>query len=252
MTAPDTPARALSGARRLRSAGTDLAAEIADDIRAQILDGTLQPGDAMDTTVALTAAYGVSPPTMRAALRLLEAEGLLRVHRGVKGGPRVQELEVEALARQAELHLRLDGANLENLFETMVLVQPAAVELAAQRRTPEQIDDLRAAVEPVRAATTVHEFLDAAIEFVVHLQSAAGNPAITLLGRLLLNLFKHEARREIGDGPVGAVAEQVADQYHDVIRMVELGHGEAAAALWRAHLVTMNPNGPVATVASDD
>lgn len=231
----------VAGSRPLRSSGSDLAAEIADDIRSQILSGKLRPGDSMPTTVALTESYGVSPPTMRAALRLLEAEGLVRVHRGVKGGPRVQALDVTALARQAELHMLLDGANLENLFETLLLIQPGAVELAAERRTPEQIEALYAAIEPVRTATTQHEFMDAGIEFVVLLQSAAGNPALTLLGQLLLNLIKDEARREIGDAPVGTVAGDVADHYGEVVRMVELGLGEVAAALWRAHLFVMNP-----------
>jgi GntR family transcriptional repressor for pyruvate dehydrogenase complex len=59
---------------------------VADAVRARILRGDLVPGDRLPSEAALTAQYGVSRPTLREALRLLEAQELLEMRRGARGG----------------------------------------------------------------------------------------------------------------------------------------------------------------------
>ncbi|RKN51990.1 GntR family transcriptional regulator, partial [Streptomyces klenkii] len=55
---------------------------IADDLRRQIRDGTLSPGDRLPTEGPLAARYNVSVPTLRSALRLLQQEGLTETIHG--------------------------------------------------------------------------------------------------------------------------------------------------------------------------
>jgi DNA-binding GntR family transcriptional regulator len=64
--------------------------EIMNDIRAQIADGRLAPGQALPSTSELVTAYGhlsptgrVSPGTVRKAIETLIEEGALRGHQGV-------------------------------------------------------------------------------------------------------------------------------------------------------------------------
>lgn len=56
--------------------------QVADALRARILDRTLQPGDRLPSESALMADYGVSRTVPRMALRVLKAEGLLDSHPG--------------------------------------------------------------------------------------------------------------------------------------------------------------------------
>ena len=95
------------------------AADIADTIRSQIATGMLKADDALPPEASLIATFGVSPPTMRAAMRILESEGLIRIQRGVHGGPRVLPLDVGVLARQAALYLQVEGADLPELLEAL-------------------------------------------------------------------------------------------------------------------------------------
>jgi GntR family transcriptional regulator len=53
------------------------------DLRAQINDRRLRPGDKLPSTDELAAHYGYSPGTVREAITRLIAEGVLRGHRGV-------------------------------------------------------------------------------------------------------------------------------------------------------------------------
>jgi DNA-binding GntR family transcriptional regulator len=55
---------------------------IAASIRELIRDGTLKPGDLLVGLPELCADYGCAPGTMRAALALLEAEGLVLTVQG--------------------------------------------------------------------------------------------------------------------------------------------------------------------------
>ena len=52
--------------------------EVADDLRAQIADGTLAIGDVIPSTAQLCKQYEVSATVVRAAIAQLQGEGTLR------------------------------------------------------------------------------------------------------------------------------------------------------------------------------
>lgn len=56
--------------------------KIADDLRSKVLAGTLRPGQKMPAETALAAEYKVSLPTLRQALGVLEAGGLIEKQHG--------------------------------------------------------------------------------------------------------------------------------------------------------------------------
>jgi GntR family transcriptional regulator len=56
--------------------------QAAEKIRARIKSGDLSPGDKLPMEDELAAKYEVARPTMRAALAVLEREGLIAAHRG--------------------------------------------------------------------------------------------------------------------------------------------------------------------------
>ncbi|WP_439534750.1 GntR family transcriptional regulator [Polymorphobacter sp.] len=56
--------------------------QVAEALRAGILDGTLAEGTQLPTEASLCASYGISRFTAREALRRLQGEGLIRRRRG--------------------------------------------------------------------------------------------------------------------------------------------------------------------------
>jgi DNA-binding FadR family transcriptional regulator len=206
---------------------------IAESIRSKIATGKLKPGDALPPEPVLMASYDVSPPTMRAALRILESEGLVRIHRGAKGGPRVQELDVDVLAKRAGFYLQVEGAGLPDLLEALLLLQPGAVGLA----------ELRRCVSRAEACTTMQEFAEVAADFVVLLLEASGNKSVKLFALVINSLIHQELHRWL-DG--GGSADQIgfnARRFREVVDLIESGDGDAAAALWHAHMLsTITPD----------
>ncbi|NDL60995.1 GntR family transcriptional regulator [Phytoactinopolyspora mesophila] len=57
--------------------------QIAEEIRARILEGDLQPGDVVPSVRAVSREYGVAMATAHRALSLLQAEGYARPERGI-------------------------------------------------------------------------------------------------------------------------------------------------------------------------
>jgi DNA-binding GntR family transcriptional regulator len=56
---------------------------IADTLRAEIQAGTLQPGEQLPPETALTGRFAVALPTLRQALSILRAEGLIESRHGI-------------------------------------------------------------------------------------------------------------------------------------------------------------------------
>ncbi|HEY2331993.1 MAG TPA: GntR family transcriptional regulator [Acidimicrobiales bacterium] len=223
------------------AAGGRKASVVAEDIRSQIARGRLKPGNALPPESILMTNYGVSQPTMRSALRILESEGLVRIQRGPGGGPRVQELDVDVLAKRADLYLQVEGAELHDLFEALILLQPGAVRLAATRRTKRQLQALRRCVRRTAACTTMVDFGEAAADFVVLLLEASNNKTIKLFSLMIDSLVRHEIHRQVDDIPDIDTIAWHAQRFGEVVDLIEAGEGDAAAALWHAHMLATIP-----------
>ena len=63
--------------------GIPIYVQIADDIRAQILRGTLRAGDQLTSTTESSATYRINPATVGKAFAILVDEGLVDKRRGI-------------------------------------------------------------------------------------------------------------------------------------------------------------------------
>jgi hypothetical protein len=76
---------------------------IASYIRGQVVRGELKTGDSLPPETALMEMFGVSRPTLHEAFRILEAESLISVRRGARGGARVVSPDIAVAARYVGL-----------------------------------------------------------------------------------------------------------------------------------------------------
>ena len=96
--------------------GIPIYVQIADDIRAQILRGTLRAGDQLTSTTEYSATYRINPATVGKAFAILVDEGLVDKRRGIgmfvaEGARRALVADVEETlnpAVEAGLALGLD------------------------------------------------------------------------------------------------------------------------------------------------
>jgi DNA-binding FadR family transcriptional regulator len=157
---------------------------IARQLGTAILTGDYQPGDTLTGEIEHSHALGVSRTPYREAIRTLVAKGLLESR--PKAGTRVTArerwniLDPDVLAWMfAE---RPNAAFVRDVFERRDLLEPAAARFAARRRTDEQLDQMRAALEGMREHGLASEAGQAADQsFHRALLAASGNLALASL-----------------------------------------------------------------------
>jgi DNA-binding FadR family transcriptional regulator len=122
--------------------------QIADELRAMIVSGTLSEGDSLGREPELVERFGVSRPSLREALRILEAENLITVVRGAHGGVIVHEPDERMTARTVSLVLRARNVSLADVFEARSLLEPlAARAIASDRNRRAAVAELRGLID---------------------------------------------------------------------------------------------------------
>jgi DNA-binding FadR family transcriptional regulator len=111
---------------------------VAEALRARVLRRDLVPGDRLPPESELMTQYGVSRPTLREALRLLEAQELLEVRRGARGGGVIRTPSTTPAAEAITLWLLLGqpGVTRAKDIERLGDIAAAALEFAAAAITP--------------------------------------------------------------------------------------------------------------------
>jgi len=115
--------------------------EIVTQIKVLIADGQLKPGERVPSERELASLLGVSRPSVREAIMVLEAMGLVESRQG--GGTYVRSLTAAALADPLSSMVEKNPRMLHNLAEVRMGLETWSAYLAAQRATDEEIAELR-------------------------------------------------------------------------------------------------------------
>jgi DNA-binding FadR family transcriptional regulator len=231
--------------RRVRS--PKLAHLIADQLRADIAAGKIGPGDTLPSETELLEQFGISRPTLREALRVLEAETLIQLGRGSRTGARVLGPSVKAIAQRSALYLAVEGTTMQELHEVRSLLEPSIAALLAQRPKRDFMRLLHECVERQSAALQVADngaVLAAINEYHDLLLSLSQNKALNLLAGILHEIASRlhpHILLEVGDRRdrrpdfVRRNKDTVA-RYRELTRLIGMGKAAAAERLWRGHM----------------
>ena len=124
--------------------------QIAEQLRAAIVDGRFKIGERLPTEDELAQRYGVSRPSVREALKLLAAQNLVRARRGPTGGnfvvkPSFADL-AESLSGAATLLIGMGALDIEEIIEARRALQGACVGLAISHASAQHIENLEVAL----------------------------------------------------------------------------------------------------------
>lgn len=162
---------------------------VANTVAARIIDRTLREGDPLPTENDLAAQLGVNRSTIREAFRELESRGLVERRRGTKRLV-VTRPATTAMAEQMSDALVLHDVTVDEVWETLMMLEPPAAEAAAQRATPAQLAKLREAATRFAAHNAdTGEAVEAVIDFFHAVIAATGNRALALAHEPALRLL---------------------------------------------------------------
>jgi DNA-binding FadR family transcriptional regulator len=217
---------------------------IADELRRLIVSGELSEGDSLGHEPDLIERFGVSRPSLREALRILEAEGLITVVRGVLGGVVVHEPDERMTARTAALVLQARNVSLADVSEARGILEPTAVRLiASSRRHRAAAATLRPLVDAqAEAIDDPRAFATANARFHEQLVELAGNQTLSIIAEMLNEILTRAvtavSQAAPADHPNGTLLRGLRSQER-LLELLAAGDAEAAEAHWKRHLTVV-------------
>jgi GntR family transcriptional repressor for pyruvate dehydrogenase complex len=215
--------------------------QIADELRRLIITGELDEGDSLGHEPDLIERFGVSRPSLREALRILETEGLISVMRGVQGGVRVHRPDRRLTARTAALVLQARNVSLADVFEARTIIEPAAVrQVAGSRDRKAAADRLRALIAKEASAIGDPEaFAEANVTFHEELVGMAGNQTLAIVAEMLNEVVIRavtEVSQVDSDGGSDATRKRGVRSQERLVDLIEAGDVDGAEEHWRTHM----------------
>ena len=145
-------------------------------IARRVMSGELPEGGTLDLA-ELQTDLGISLTVLRESLKVLAAKGLVgaRQKRGTFVRPRSDWNLLDADVMHWQYSQEADTSQLRNLNEVRRIVEPAAVRLAAQRRSDADLDKLEQALAAMAGADSPKLAVEADLAFHCALLAATHN-----------------------------------------------------------------------------
>lgn len=198
--------------------------DVAEQLRQRILQGDPSPGEYLPSRKDLAAEFGVGMSTVHEALQALTAVGLVASHPGK--GTWVRDDALDTLIHPEAIGGRLGELDARQIYEARSVIEVALTELAAQRATPEDVEQIWNALRAMESTIDDDEgFTQADLAFHLAVAQAGRN---TLLEQLY-HLSRSMLSEVIVDwvGRPGVKAESIRIQR---IIAQTIDHGDPAQA----------------------
>jgi GntR family transcriptional repressor for pyruvate dehydrogenase complex len=212
---------------------------IIQHIRGEISSKKLRPGDRLQPEADLARSLGVSRPTVREALKVLESQNVLRSSTGPTGGTFVGAINgagvAEYLKDSISLLLDVDELTLKELWEAREVTDVPAAELAAVRRTEQDRFVIERTVEMDELKEGVAIVSD--ISFHRAIAEASKNRMLSLFAGSIHMTLRTLAERYVIPEDVLPEVKRISQQQHRLIcEAISEQDGVLAASLMREHL----------------
>jgi DNA-binding FadR family transcriptional regulator len=188
---------------------------LAEALAEQILTNKIKPGELLPNERELGEVSGLSRGSVREALRVLEAQGLVTTKLGRKGGRVASPAAGETFRRSIEFFIRGQRISLSVMMETVEVLEPNLAQLAAKNRDDEDIARLRAASNKLAATTSPTHFVTANLRWHSEMAKASHNP-------LLIAIHDAFGPEMLNPRIAGFVSEQVRAAVVHAVDRIEL------------------------------
>lgn len=210
-------------------------------IEKQLSGGQLSVGGRLPAERTLAEQLAVSRTSVREAIRILEAMGVVRA--GVGSGPEAGTVVISdptaALGSALRLHVATQHLPVSDIVETRILLETwAAARAKPDAPELEQAATLLGEMDAVeRVARTADDFLALDIRFHLALADAAGNAVVSaMMGSLRESIQGYTARFTANLPDWDATASRLQAEHREILAAIRNDDGARAATLVAAHI----------------
>ena len=207
-------------------------------IEAELSEGRLTVGGRLPAERTLAEQLKVSRTSVREAIRILEAMGVVRA--GVGSGPEAGTVVISdptaALGSALRLHVATQHLPVADIVETRVLLESWAASKASPQ-APELEAAGRLLEEMAAGGLDVDEFLALDVRFHLALADAAGNAVVSaMMGSLRESIQRYAAQLTSNLPDWEATASRLKAEHREILAAIRNDDGDRAAQLVAAHI----------------
>lgn len=173
---------------------------VIERIKEALINRELKPGDYLPSESELTRSLGVGKTTVREAIKMLQAMGIVEVKRGQ--GTIICEHPEESVLDPLIFQLMLQNGEPKDITDLRMIFEPAYTIVAMERATEEDLESIRSAVERLENAVTQgKQRAEDDLAFHHAILQSTHNPFIIRIGETILQLFKVSISRSMRNIP---------------------------------------------------
>lgn len=208
---------------------------IVEQVKLLMRQGRLKPGDRLPSERELCERFGVSRVTVREALRVLEAGGLVDIRVGARGGAFVTSPTSQQVGEGLADLLNLSPLTARDVTEARQVFELGIVPIVVERATDEDITDLREMLRKHREALDRGDYeMAMSAEFHVRIAASTHNPAIEMLvqsfhGPLLMSLLTAKELAPL-------MGQRGAEEHTAIVDAIAARDVERATSIMSEHL----------------
>lgn len=211
---------------------------IARQIEEQIYKGCLKADQMLPAEGELMKQFGVSRNTVREALRMLEASGLVKIKQGPRGGAVITSISDTVASEFLVKTFRVGGVSPFDFYDFRMVTEPAMVALLASRHETLDSNILKRLEENITEAQRLFALGKVTayvnMDFHVLLAEATGNMIFIVVAKTLRAAFDAVAPPEKEDFRMETI-----EAHEQILEAIKNGDTARAQRLMEANLEQM-------------
>ena len=212
--------------------------EILFQLEEAIAAGHLSAGDRLPPERELAARFAVSRTSVREALRVLEALGIVRVRRGADNGATLLEAPTNAFTHVLRFYLALEHVSPDDLLTLRIALETWLAAAAAERREEIDLSEAEALLDRMGGEDLDEpDFLELDLAFHLAIARACGNELAALILEGCRTAFLRtmiDTTERAGDWT--AIRRRLRSEHRDICSAIDAGDSERAAELVESHI----------------
>jgi DNA-binding FadR family transcriptional regulator len=229
------PTRAPGQPRRSRPV------RVADEIKTWVVERDLQQGDKLPNETEMISLFGVSKGTVREAMRILEAQGLILTRTGPGGGSFVDKVSAERARSLLANYFYFQNLSIADIYQMRRALEPELAASLAGTLSEAQLAEMEALAarypEPAQSAEEEKEQHIASLDFHARLAEFSGNAllgfVISFMARVLTDMTIY---RKLYEPPNHELWRRGREHQMRLVEALRHGNGDEARRIMASHM----------------
>lgn len=217
--------------------------QVAEAIKDWVVEQGLRAGDRLPNEQELIDRFGMAKGTIREAMRVLEAQGLIKTRTGPGGGSFVHEVSSERAKALLGNYFYFQDLTIGDIYELRRTLEPQLAASLAGKLDDETLAELEANIAQYdKPASTLEEERDqhvAFLRFHALLARQSRNPLLGFLIDFMVSMLSDlTVYRRLYSPPNVELWEKGRQYQIQLVQALRKGDADAARSTMTAHMQT--------------